>query len=138
MFYLLNKKLSFEVNVTACGCGMNSALYFISMESDGGQASSGYTGATYGTGYCDAAASSTRPSFLRRVGQLGGQQFDQCLHDASLFKRPALAALVRSLWLWIQHLRSRGYEFLRPWTGSSGGQHSKVHGRHPIRHRRRN
>jgi hypothetical protein len=54
MFYLLNKKLSFEVDVTACGCGMNSALYFISMESDGGQASSGYTGATYGTGYCDA------------------------------------------------------------------------------------
>ena len=54
MFYLLNKELSFEVDVTACGCGMNYALYFISMESDGGQASSGYTGATYGTGYCDA------------------------------------------------------------------------------------
>jgi cellulose 1,4-beta-cellobiosidase len=54
MFYLLNKELSFEVDVTACGCGMISALYFISMESDGGQTSSGYTGATYGTGYCDA------------------------------------------------------------------------------------
>jgi hypothetical protein len=40
MFYLLNKELSFEVDVTACGCGMNSALYFISMESDGGQGSS--------------------------------------------------------------------------------------------------
>ncbi|EFX81267.1 hypothetical protein DAPPUDRAFT_242598 [Daphnia pulex] len=52
--YLLNKELSFEVDVTACGCGMNSALrYFISMKSDGGQASFGYTGATYGTGYCD-------------------------------------------------------------------------------------
>lgn len=54
MFYLLNKELSFEVDVTSLGCGMNSALYFITMESDGGQASSGYTGATYGTGYCDA------------------------------------------------------------------------------------
>jgi hypothetical protein len=69
MFYLLNKELSFEVDVSACGCGMNSALgrnslqfifsfsqflYFNTMESDGGQASSGYTGATYGTGYCDA------------------------------------------------------------------------------------
>ena len=63
MFYLLNKELSFEVDVTACGCGMNSALYFISMESDGGQGSSGYTGATYGTGYCDAQpAEPGRPS----------------------------------------------------------------------------
>jgi hypothetical protein len=52
--YLLNKELSFEVDVAVCGCGMNSALrYFISMESDGGQASFGYTGVTYGTGYCD-------------------------------------------------------------------------------------
>ena len=63
MFYLLNKELSFEVDVTACGCGMNSALYFISMESDGGQGSSGFTGATYGTGYCDAQpAEPGRPS----------------------------------------------------------------------------
>ncbi len=63
MFYLLNKELSFEVDVTACGCGMNSALYFISMESDGGQPSSEYTGATYGTGYCDAQpAAPGRPS----------------------------------------------------------------------------
>ena len=73
MFYLLNKKLSFEVDVTACGCGINSALYFIPMESDGSQASSGDTGATYGTGYCDAAAASARPSVLRRAGHLGGQ-----------------------------------------------------------------
>jgi hypothetical protein len=67
MFYLLNKKISFEVDVSACGCGMNSAdsaLYFITMETDGSQASSGYTGAKYGTGYCDAAAASARPSVL--------------------------------------------------------------------------
>ncbi|XP_046640179.1 probable 1,4-beta-D-glucan cellobiohydrolase A [Daphnia pulicaria] len=50
---LLNKELSFEVDVTACGCGMNFTLCFILMESDGGQSSFGYTGATYGTGYCD-------------------------------------------------------------------------------------
>jgi hypothetical protein len=63
MFYLLNKELSFDVDVSACGCGMNSALYFISMESDGGQSRSGYTGATYGTGYCDAQpAEPGRPS----------------------------------------------------------------------------
>ena len=54
MFYLLNMELSFEVDMSTLGCGMNSALYFITMESDGGQASFGYTGPTYGTGYCDA------------------------------------------------------------------------------------
>nr|CAH0103911.1 unnamed protein product [Daphnia galeata] len=66
MFYLLNKELSFEVDVSACGCGMNSAaLYFITMETDGGQASSGYTGATYGTarnGILRCPAASARPS----------------------------------------------------------------------------
>jgi hypothetical protein len=41
------------VDVTACGCGINSALCFILMESDGSQASFGYMGVTYGTGYCD-------------------------------------------------------------------------------------
>ena len=64
MFYLLNNELSFEVDVTACGCGMHSALYFITMESDGGQGSLGYTGATYGKGYCDAQpAEPDRPSW---------------------------------------------------------------------------
>lgn len=63
MFYLLNKELSFDVDMGTLGCGMNSALYFITMAKDGGQASSGYTGATYGTGYCDAQApQQDRPS----------------------------------------------------------------------------
>jgi cellulose 1,4-beta-cellobiosidase len=67
MFYLLIKELSFEVDVSACGCGMNSALYFITMETDGGQASSGYTEANYGTarnGILRCPAASARPSVL--------------------------------------------------------------------------
>jgi cellulose 1,4-beta-cellobiosidase len=40
-----------------CGrCGLNGAVYFVEMESDGGKNSysTNYAGAKYGTGYCDA------------------------------------------------------------------------------------
>ena len=40
LFYLLGKKLSFNVNIASAGCGCNAALYLVSM---GGQ-----------PGYCDA------------------------------------------------------------------------------------
>lgn len=53
MFYLLNRELSFDVDMSSMGCGMNSALYFSAMQEDGNTAA-GYTGARYGTGYCDA------------------------------------------------------------------------------------
>ena len=92
MFYLLNKELSFEVDVTACGCGMNYALYFISMESDGGQASSGYTGATYGTGYCDARSRLSQAvlpvtSWARIVDHSGGDPAVDICGDSRVIPR---------------------------------------------------
>ncbi len=54
MFKLLNKELSFDIETSTIGCGMNFALYLISMEADGGKAQFGFSGAQYGTGYCDA------------------------------------------------------------------------------------
>jgi len=54
MFYLLNKEISVDVDTSAAGCGINFTIYLISMQADGGIAQSGYTGAQYGTGYCDA------------------------------------------------------------------------------------
>lgn len=56
MFDLLNKELSFDVNLANWGCGFNAALYFVVMPEDGGKAESGYAGPTFGTGYCDAQA----------------------------------------------------------------------------------
>jgi len=53
MFNLLNKELSFDVDMNDMGCGMNAALYFIEMPEDG-KGEAGHTGAQYGTGYCDA------------------------------------------------------------------------------------
>ncbi|KAF8652625.1 hypothetical protein AX16_004286 [Volvariella volvacea WC 439] len=56
MFQLLNKEFTFDVDVSNLPCGLNGALYFSSMDADGGMAKypSNKAGAKYGTGYCDS------------------------------------------------------------------------------------
>ncbi|KAL8393746.1 hypothetical protein RB595_003477 [Gaeumannomyces hyphopodioides] len=56
MFTLLNNEFTFDVDLSTIECGLNSALYFVAMEEDGGMKtySSNKAGAKYGTGYCDA------------------------------------------------------------------------------------
>jgi cellulose 1,4-beta-cellobiosidase len=56
MFTLMNNEFAFDVDLSTVECGLNSALYFVAMEEDGGMASypSNKAGAKYGTGYCDA------------------------------------------------------------------------------------
>ncbi|KAK4139078.1 glycoside hydrolase [Dichotomopilus funicola] len=56
MFNLLGNEFAFDVDLSTVECGLNSALYFVAMEEDGGLASypSNTAGAKYGTGYCDA------------------------------------------------------------------------------------
>nr|ABS82449.1 cellobiohydrolase I [Fusicoccum sp. BCC4124] len=55
LFKLKNQEFTFDVDVSNLPCGLNGALYFSEMDSDGGL--SKYTtnkaGAKYGTGYCD-------------------------------------------------------------------------------------
>ncbi|KAI0427741.1 cellulose 1,4-beta-cellobiosidase [Xylaria sp. FL1042] len=55
-FKLLGNEFTFDVDVSNLPCGLNGALYFVSMDLDGGKAKySGNTaGAKYGTGYCDS------------------------------------------------------------------------------------
>lgn len=53
-FNLLNKEFTFDVDVSKLGCGLNGALYFVSMPADGGASSTNKAGTKYGTGYCDA------------------------------------------------------------------------------------
>lgn len=52
MFDLLGNELAFDVDLSTVECGINSALYFVAMEEDGGMASypSNQAGARYGTG----------------------------------------------------------------------------------------
>jgi Glycosyl hydrolase family 7 len=56
MFNLLNQEFTFDVDVSKLPCGLNGALYFIQMDSDGGLSkySGNKAGAKYGTGYCDS------------------------------------------------------------------------------------
>jgi cellulose 1,4-beta-cellobiosidase len=54
MFNLLNNEFTFDVDVSGIGCGLNGALYFVSMDADGGLSkySTNKAGAKYGTGVC--------------------------------------------------------------------------------------
>ncbi|KAK3898914.1 Exoglucanase 1 [Staphylotrichum tortipilum] len=56
MFTLLGNEFTFDVDLSKLGCGLNGALYFVSMDEDGGLSkySGNKAGAKYGTGYCDA------------------------------------------------------------------------------------
>jgi cellulose 1,4-beta-cellobiosidase len=54
-FNLLNNEFTFDVDVSNLPCGLNGALYFVSMDRDGGMSRfpNNRAGARYGTGYCD-------------------------------------------------------------------------------------
>jgi cellulose 1,4-beta-cellobiosidase len=56
MFNLLNQEFTFDVDLSQLPCGLNGALYFVSMDKDGGMSKypNNKAGAKYGTGYCDA------------------------------------------------------------------------------------
>ncbi|KAJ5915800.1 CAZyme family GH7 [Penicillium verhagenii] len=56
IFKLLNNEFTFDVDVSNLPCGLNGALYFVSMDSDGGlsEYTNNTAGAKYGTGYCDS------------------------------------------------------------------------------------
>lgn len=56
MFTLLGKEFTFDVDVSTLPCGLNGALYFVSMAADGGKSlyPGNQAGAAYGTGYCDS------------------------------------------------------------------------------------
>ncbi|KAI0129515.1 glycoside hydrolase [Xylariales sp. AK1849] len=82
MFTLLGNEFTFDVDVSKLECGMNGALYFVSMDEDGGM--SKYTtnkaGAKYGTGYCDAQC----PRDLKFInGQANSASWKPSTNDAN-------------------------------------------------------
>ncbi|KAL0572161.1 hypothetical protein V5O48_009808 [Marasmius crinis-equi] len=54
-FDLRNQEFTFDVDMSNLPCGLNGALYFVSMDADGGASKdpNNKAGAKYGTGYCD-------------------------------------------------------------------------------------
>jgi cellulose 1,4-beta-cellobiosidase len=53
LFKMLQKEISFEVDLSNMPCGTNAAIYFSEMEKTGNKGATNEAGAPYGTGYCD-------------------------------------------------------------------------------------
>ncbi|KAK7702612.1 Exoglucanase 1 [Diaporthe eres] len=72
LFNLQNNEFSFDVDLSKLPCGLNGALYFVSMDADGGMAkySTNTAGAKYGTGYCDSQC----PRDLKFINGLGNAE----------------------------------------------------------------
>ena len=56
MFVMNGNEIAFDVENGDIGCGLNGAVYFVSMDEDGGMERypTNEAGAKYGTGYCDS------------------------------------------------------------------------------------
>jgi cellulose 1,4-beta-cellobiosidase len=55
MFNLIGKEFTFDVDTSKLPCGLNGALYFVEMASNGGLGKgNNKAGAKFGTGYCDS------------------------------------------------------------------------------------
>lgn len=54
MLQLNNQELTYDVDLSQLGCGMNGALYLSEMDASGSRSALNPAGAAYGTGYCDA------------------------------------------------------------------------------------
>jgi len=67
MFTLMNNEFTFDVDLSTVECGINSALYFVAMDEDGGMAKypSNKAGAKYGTGVSAPCSPSTAPLVTR-------------------------------------------------------------------------
>ncbi|EED14886.1 1,4-beta-D-glucan-cellobiohydrolyase, putative [Talaromyces stipitatus ATCC 10500] len=66
LFNLLNQEFTFTVDASTLPCGLNGALYFVSMDADGGVSKqpNNKAGAQYGVGYCDSQC----PRDLKFIG----------------------------------------------------------------------
>jgi cellulose 1,4-beta-cellobiosidase len=53
LFNMLQKEISFDIDVSNMPCGTNSAIYFSEMDKTGNAGPTNKAGAAYGTGYCD-------------------------------------------------------------------------------------
>jgi cellulose 1,4-beta-cellobiosidase len=50
---MLNKEISFHIDMSNMPCGTNGAIYFAEMDKTGNKGGDNKAGAAYGTGYCD-------------------------------------------------------------------------------------
>lgn len=88
LFKMLNREISFDVDVSKLVCGMNGALYLTEMEATGGRNAWNPAGASYGTGYCDAQCS--RLAWINGVANPNATH-GACCNEMDLLESNALA-----------------------------------------------
>ncbi|KAK1759824.1 putative endo-beta-1,4-glucanase celB [Echria macrotheca] len=88
---LLNAELSFDVDVSKLGCGMNGALYLSEMDMSGSRSDLNPAGAQYGTGYCDAQCFTTN-SFINGVANLN--QSGACCNEMDIWEANGRATVL--------------------------------------------
>jgi len=92
LFNLLAQEFSFDVDMSTLPCGLNGALYLISMEADGGQARfpANKAGAKYGTGYCDSQCE--RDKFIIHTqANSSTKHFGACCSEMDLWEANSVA-----------------------------------------------
>lgn len=91
LFKVLNKELTFDIDTSTLGCGVNGALYFSEMYADGGKSKfpGNTAGAEYGTGYCDAQC----PKDGKFIGGKAniGRKYGSCCFEWDVWEANAYA-----------------------------------------------
>jgi hypothetical protein len=105
-----NQEFTFDVDLSNLPCGFNGALYFVSMDADGGMSkySTNKAGAKYGTGYCDAQC----PRDLKFIN---GEAHQALIHECCQYANDSIGQRRRleSLFQRCQRWRRRPRVLLR-------------------------
>ncbi|KAL1868535.1 hypothetical protein VTK73DRAFT_3627 [Phialemonium thermophilum] len=84
---LNGQELSYDVDVSQLGCGMNGALYLSEMDASGSRSDLNPAGAQYGTGYCDAQCFNV--SFINGLPNLNNS--GACCNEMDIWEANAMA-----------------------------------------------
>ncbi|GKT41612.1 exoglucanase 1 [Colletotrichum spaethianum] len=99
-FILMGNEFAFDVELSSVECSINSALYFVAMDPDGGKAKypTNEAGAKYGTGYCDASCPQSNhfvggkanaEGWIPRDGTRGEGNFGACCSEFDVWNSNA-------------------------------------------------
>ncbi|TVY50339.1 Exoglucanase 1, partial [Lachnellula cervina] len=88
MFQLLDREISFDVDISKAGCGVNGALYLSEMSPTGNEGPLNPAGAKYGTGYCDAQCPSQ--NYINGVANFNGT-LGACCNEMDLWEANSAA-----------------------------------------------
>lgn len=110
MFKLLNQEFTFDVDVSHLPCGINGALYFSEMPSQGGLGiGNNQAGAAYGTGYCDAQCPRDIKFINGKANLLGWNSKSRSRSRFSVTSTGASGACCNELDIWEANSISQAY-----------------------------